>query len=195
VAGVPDAIPKSAGAVTMPIFNVVDDSDTTQESLANVVGSVFGVKTGFYGNLRSMIQGLRMKEVLEVRLWLVERHNTCWDMPFQDINELHMEQWGQIIQKSTPPVVDTPLSPYMELNILEEHGFAMDGGKLKRVRCSYSLPLVLLIATPLGQCLWIRCQVLNFQHRYPQLNEEAVREFINWCRQEGIWPESDLYVD
>jgi hypothetical protein len=65
---VPDAIPKSAGAVTMPIFNAVDDSDTTQESSAKVIGNVFGVKTGFYGNIRSMIQGLRMKEVLEVRL-------------------------------------------------------------------------------------------------------------------------------
>lgn len=66
VVGVPDAIPKSAGGVTMPIFNVVDESDTTQESQARVVGNVFGVKTGFYGNIRSMLSGLRMKDVVEV---------------------------------------------------------------------------------------------------------------------------------
>jgi hypothetical protein len=44
-----------------------------------------------------------------------------------------MEQWGQIIQQSTPPVVDTPLSPYLEQCVLEEHGYAMDGEKIKRV--------------------------------------------------------------
>jgi hypothetical protein len=77
VTTVPEAIPKSAGAVIMPIFNAVDDSDTTQESSARVVGNVFGVKSGFYGNIRSMIQGLRMKEVIEVCRLFGKRHNTC----------------------------------------------------------------------------------------------------------------------
>jgi len=67
VNSVPDAVQKRAGAVIMPIFNVTDDSDTTQESLSQVIGSVFGIKTGFYGSIRSMISGLRMNDVLEVR--------------------------------------------------------------------------------------------------------------------------------
>lgn len=79
-----------------------------------------------------------------------------------------MEQWSKIIQEASPPVPNTPLSPYIQLHILEEHGYAMDGEKLKRV--------------------------LSFQHRHPQITEDGIRDLIKWFRKEGIWPESNLYV-
>lgn len=147
---VPDATHKSAGAVVVPVFNVVDDSDSTQESISRLVGNVFGIKTGSHGNIVSLIQGLRMRDVVE------------------EVNELHMEQWSKIIQEASPPVPNTPLSPYIQLHILEEHGYAMDGEKLKRV--------------------------LSFQHRHPQITEDGIRDLIKWFRKEGIWPESNLYV-
>lgn len=135
VESVPDAIQKSAGAVTLPVFNMVDDSDSTQESVTKVVGSVFGIKTGSHGNIMSSIQGLKMKSLVEVRL-RTSRH-TLLSILFdsQEVNEVHMEQWAKIIQGSKPPVVNTPLSPYLQPHVLEEHGNAVHGAKLKRV-CS-----------------------------------------------------------
>lgn len=63
---VPDAIQKSQGTVLMPLFNIVDDSDTTQESMAKVLGEVYGIKVGFHGSIISTISGLKMKDVVEV---------------------------------------------------------------------------------------------------------------------------------
>jgi hypothetical protein len=37
-------------AVSVPMFNVTDDGDSTQESLAAAVAEVWGVKYGFLGN-------------------------------------------------------------------------------------------------------------------------------------------------
>lgn len=59
------------GAVILPAFNVVDDSDSTQESISKVVGNVFGIKTGSHGDIVSTTEGLRLKDVLEVRLDII----------------------------------------------------------------------------------------------------------------------------
>jgi hypothetical protein len=40
---VSDAVQSSTTAVTIPLFNVVDDSDTTQEMLSGEVSKAFGV--------------------------------------------------------------------------------------------------------------------------------------------------------
>ena len=63
---VTEAIQQSQGDVVMPLFNLVDDSDTTQESLAKVLGKVYGIKVGFHGSIISTISGLKMNDVAEV---------------------------------------------------------------------------------------------------------------------------------
>jgi hypothetical protein len=176
---VPDAIQKSQGTVVMPLFNVVDDSDTTQESMAKVVGKVYGIKVGFHGSIISTISGLKMNDVVEVRA----RKPTCnvkLNRMNQDINEMHMEQWTKTITTSSPPVPSTPLSPYAQSYILEEHGYAMDGDKIKKVRTVHYLRSITDHAL----------KVLGLRLKHPHFEESTVREFIDWCRHEGIWPES-----
>lgn len=63
---VTEAIQQSQGAVVMPLFNLVDDSDTTQESLAKVIGNVYGIEVGFHGSIISTISGLKMNDIIEV---------------------------------------------------------------------------------------------------------------------------------
>jgi hypothetical protein len=184
VESVTDAIKRSQGNVVVPLFNVVDDSNTTQESMANVVGEVYGIKVGFYGNIISTISGLRMKDVVEVSARNYQCALPSLKRMNQDINEMHMEQWAKIITTSSPPVPNTPLSPYAHPYILEEHGYAIDGDKIKRVRMVHRL----------GSITDRYLKILGFTLMRPQFEESSVREFIDWCRQEGIWPECpELY--
>jgi len=44
VARVSDAVQSSIHTVTVPLFNVVDESDTTQEMLSDEVSKAFGVR-------------------------------------------------------------------------------------------------------------------------------------------------------
>lgn len=44
-----------------------------------------------------------------------------------------MQAWVEIITHSKPPVPFTPLSPYMPLGLIEEHGVAMNGTRVKSV--------------------------------------------------------------
>ncbi|KIM22642.1 hypothetical protein M408DRAFT_332832 [Serendipita vermifera MAFF 305830] len=137
-------IPASVGAVVVPIFNAVDESDSTQQSLAAVISEVFGVKVGFYTGLPGLLAGWGMRDVTE------------------DVNETHMEEWSKIIANSFPPVPQTPLSPYMSVYQLEEHGCALDSEKTRKI--------------------------LQYKFKYPHFSKDSVQGFIEWCKKEEIWP-------
>lgn len=62
----PDVLLPSSGSVTVPLFNMVDESDATQRSLSEVVGRVFGVKVKFQGLIKGLFAGMKLKEVTEV---------------------------------------------------------------------------------------------------------------------------------
>jgi hypothetical protein len=96
---------------------------------------------------------------------------------------MHMEQWTKIITTSNPPVPNTPLAPYLPLYQLEEHGCALDGEKTRKV-CTGSSVLCHASHAP--------SQLLKYQFRFPLFNKSAVHDFIDWCRSEGIWPETGL---
>ena len=46
---IPSVVPEKE-TVLVPLFNVVDDDDATQEKLARVVAEVWGIKYGFLGS-------------------------------------------------------------------------------------------------------------------------------------------------
>lgn len=123
VKSVPEAIQKDTKSVLVPIFHIVDDSDTTQNSLASVVSSVFGISFSFSNALQNQVAKFKMQEVAE------------------DINEHHMEGWTKLLMTAADEggdaaagVVNTPLTPYAHVHQLEKHGFGADGGKIKKVR-------------------------------------------------------------
>lgn len=67
-ANVPGVIPASAGSVIVPAFNVVDESNSTQASLCEVVARVFGVKVGFAESSGGLFDGKTLQEVTQVRI-------------------------------------------------------------------------------------------------------------------------------
>ena len=62
-------IPASSGSVNVPVLNLVDDSDTTQESLAEVISGVYGINVGFQGALGGLLAKMKLAEITEVRLF------------------------------------------------------------------------------------------------------------------------------
>jgi len=111
VKGAPD--PKAK--LTAPLFNLVDDTDTTLGTISSVMGATFNIKTSFHGLLHNTMAQMKTEEVLE------------------EINETHMESWTRVITTADPPVPNTPLTPYIEAYMLEKRSFAYKGGKFQRV--------------------------------------------------------------
>lgn len=98
----------------VPIFNVVDKGTTTQGKMAELIGSIFGIKTGFQGTLISSFAKLNMDSVVE------------------DVNDELLGPWADLLEAAgiTRP---GPLTPYMEKELLKDTDLSMDGSRLEKV--------------------------------------------------------------
>jgi hypothetical protein len=54
------------GGVLVPAFHVVDDADTTQQTMLEEVAKVFGIQVRFYEGDAGALQNLDTKELKEV---------------------------------------------------------------------------------------------------------------------------------
>ncbi|TIA88836.1 hypothetical protein E3P99_02357 [Wallemia hederae] len=104
-----------------PLFNLVDDSDATQSSVAEQIAKVFHVKTGFLGGLISAFAKMDIEEMVE------------------DVNEKHLDAWADMLKKSD--IKDTPLTPYLDEHFFKKNPIAMDASKMKKTlsfKCKHS---------------------------------------------------------
>ncbi|KAH8921458.1 hypothetical protein BT69DRAFT_1372399 [Atractiella rhizophila] len=107
--------PNNTQTVRAPIFNVVDEGDTTQEKMSKLVSKLVGVPSGFHGVLISNLAKLNMDEVVE------------------EANDKHQGPWLDMLLASQPPIASTPLSPVLPREMLSHEPIALDGSKLARV--------------------------------------------------------------
>ena len=63
----PDAIPASVASVIIPAFNGVDEGDSTQASMAEVISRVFGIKVGFLDASTGIPSDMTLSEAIQVR--------------------------------------------------------------------------------------------------------------------------------
>ncbi|KAI1390085.1 uncharacterized protein F4822DRAFT_428431 [Hypoxylon trugodes] len=103
---------KSMGQV--PIFNVVDKGTTNQGVVADIIGEVFGIETGFQGQLLSNLARLNMDSVVD------------------DVNDDVLGPWADLLADAgiTRP---GPLTPFMEKELLKDTDLSMDGSRLETV--------------------------------------------------------------
>jgi hypothetical protein len=103
---------KSMGEV--PIFNVVDRGVTTQGVMANIIGEIFKIETGFQGQLISTFARLNMDSVVD------------------DVNDELLGPWAELLADAgiTRP---GPLTPFMEKELLKDTDLSMDGSRLEKV--------------------------------------------------------------
>jgi hypothetical protein len=99
---------------TVPVFNVVDKGVTTQGVMAEIIGQVFGIQTGFQGQLISTFARLNMDSVVD------------------DVNDEVLGPWADLLAeaKITKP---GPLTPFMEKELLKDTDLSMDGSRLEKV--------------------------------------------------------------
>ncbi|KAK8137936.1 hypothetical protein PG984_001316 [Apiospora sp. TS-2023a] len=99
---------------TTPTFNVVDKGTTTQGTVANLIGEMFEIQTGFQGQFISTFARMNMDSVVD------------------DINDELLGPWADLLAEAgiTRP---GPLTPFMEKELLKDTDLSMDGTRLEKV--------------------------------------------------------------
>lgn len=95
-------------------FNVVDKGVTTQGAMAELIGDIFGIQTGFQGQLISTFARLNMDSVVD------------------DVNDNMLGPWAELLEQAGI-VRPGPLTPFMEKELLKDTDLSMDGTRLETV--------------------------------------------------------------
>ena len=108
----PNWDPKTMGKI--PTFNLVDKGQTSQGAMAEIIAQLFGIETGFQGQLISTFARLNMDSVVD------------------DVNDEVLGPWAELLEDAgiTRP---GPISPFMERELLKDTDLSMDGSRLEKV--------------------------------------------------------------
>lgn len=101
-------------------YNLCDKADTTQGSLNDLLTQLFGIKTGFFGSMLSNVARLNMSAAV------------------QESNEKHMQPWSDMCRSAD--ISNTPLSPYLDKELLYNNSLAVDGSKVESLGFEYRWP-------------------------------------------------------
>lgn len=97
-------------------FNIVDDGDTKQETLATIVSTIFNIRTGFQGSFISSFAKMNLDSVVD------------------DVNDDVLQPWAEMMKRAG---VDhgqgSPLSPFMEKELLKDSNLCLNAKKAKEV--------------------------------------------------------------
>lgn len=98
----------------IPCFNIVDHGNTSQGTMASIIHDVFGIKTGFQGQIISTFARLNLDSVVD------------------DVNDESLGPWAELLEQGGV-VRQGPLSPFMEKELLKDTDLSMDGGAFEKV--------------------------------------------------------------
>ena len=126
-------------------FNIVDDGDTRQETLSTIVSKIFKIETGFQGTFVSRFAKFNLDSVVD------------------DVNEDILQPWADMLkQKGLDGGQGSPLTPFMEKELLKDHGLCLDGKKAR--------------------------ETLGWKAERPRLTEEGVQEILTSYERMKWWP-------
>lgn len=98
----------------VPTLNVVDKGTTTQGTIAEIIGQVFNIKTGFQGQLLSNLARLSMDNIVD------------------DVNDDTLGPWADLLAEKGI-VRPGPLTPFLEKELLKDTDLSMDGSRLEQL--------------------------------------------------------------
>lgn len=96
-------------------FNIVDQGDTSQGTLATIFGAIFGIPTGFQGTLISSFARFNLDSVVD------------------DVNEEILQPWADLLQASAVKDGGGPLSPFMEKELLKDCNLCLNAQRAGEV--------------------------------------------------------------
>ena len=100
------------------IYNLSDSGDTTQGAITKIVSELFGIKYEFLGWMKSKAaEKVNMKAVCT------------------DVNEKHLQPWADMLKAAKVDL--SPLSPYIDQELLYNKGLHIDGSKITETGFKY----------------------------------------------------------
>lgn len=103
------------------IFNLADENDTTQETFNKILESIFGIKCKCMGWMASKaVTSIAMSAVAE------------------GANEKHLKPWSDLLKEKQ--IVNSPLTPYLDEELLSNNAMSIDGSKIVGAGFKYSKP-------------------------------------------------------
>jgi len=103
------------------VYNLADTANTTQGTVNKMLEELFGIKTGFKGNMQSkLVTAVAMKTVAEAA------------------NEMHLKPWSDICKAAG--ITNTPLTPFLDEELLYHHFLSLNGTKITSTGFKYEHP-------------------------------------------------------
>ncbi|WWC87977.1 uncharacterized protein L201_002879 [Kwoniella dendrophila CBS 6074] len=115
---IPTVIPESE-IISIPLFNVVDENDSTQGSLAKIIAETWSIKFGFLNSaMATLVSQFAKADFTEM---------------IEDVNEMHVEAWSKMLALSNPPIESSPITPFLDEHAFRKMSICFDGSKAKRI--------------------------------------------------------------
>jgi nucleoside-diphosphate-sugar epimerase len=123
------------------VYNLADKNDTDQKKVNDILESIFKIKTSFAGSALSQMAKLSLSSVTE------------------SVNDKHLKPWSDLCKKQG--ISNTPLTPYLDEELLSDNHLAVDGSKIES---------------------------LGFKYEHPHCTESLLRESITYYEEQGLFP-------
>ncbi|XP_069674844.1 uncharacterized protein [Periplaneta americana] len=104
------------------IYNIVDRGDTTQGMISNLVSEIFNINHDYYGSVRLSMYKLDMASLVD------------------EVNDKHLGPWAEACAQSG--VENTPLTPYIDQELLYNKHLYLDFSKLESTGFSWQVPQI-----------------------------------------------------
>jgi len=124
------------------IYNLVDKHDTDQGKLNALLEKVYGIETQFLGPVKMAAASAMGAKYL-----------------VGYINDTHLKPFSDAMKKYK--VMDTPLTPYLDEELIKDTATYVDGSKI---------------------------ETLGFKYTYPNVTAELLKEVLNDYVVKGIFP-------
>jgi len=123
-------------------YNLTDETDLDQGTLNGLLGVVFGIKVDFLGSILSNLAKVQLSAVAE------------------EANDKHVPGWTKLCQKHK--ILNTPLSPYIDKELLYDNHLSVDGSKFVKE--------------------------LSFKLKNPKFNKDLLTATVESFVKQGIFP-------
>lgn len=104
------------------IYNVVDKGETTQGKISSIISEMFNINHDYFGCAMSTLAKLDLANLVE------------------EINDKHLGPWAEACAKDG--ISNTPLNPYLHLELLHDKQINLNGSKLEATGFVYYVPTI-----------------------------------------------------
>ncbi len=146
------------------IWNTVTDTfHTDQEVINRHLQSIFKIDTGYHSTAITAMAKVGLLFTSQFYLLTLYRKLDL-NAVVEAVNEKHLGPWAEIIQQNG--ISATPLSPYLDKELLYNHSLCIDGSKIENET--------------------------GFVYEIPYVTDENLNEIIEEYKTLGVWPKQDI---